>query len=191
MRFLIRFGLIALVALWLVGEFAAVPVAERVIEQEVKTRYHDAASVEADIDSFPMVARVALTGKIGKLTITLNRIARQTVTFADVRFELSGIVVDRSATLRGDPRVKAIDKGAVTATIEAAALEGIPSLTGVDVRMNGRVLNAGPASVVIDRELMPCPPQARVDGNRIILSCEVDEVPESLLETAQGSSTTP
>lgn len=185
MRLLIRFGLIVLVALWVVGELAAAPVAERVIEQEVKTRYRDAATVEVDIDSFPLVSRVALTEKIRELTVTLDRIARQTITYAKVRFELFGIVVDRSATLRGDPRVKEIDRGVVTATIDAAVLEGIPSLAGADVRVDGWVLNVGAASVVIDRELVPCDPQARVEGDSVILSCEIDEVPESLLEAAQ------
>lgn len=184
---LIRWLVLALVGLWLVGEFAAIPIAERVIEQEVSARYRDAASVNADIGSFPLVARVLATEKVGRLTVTLERIARQTITFAEVRFELTGIVVDRSALLRGDPRVKEIDRGVVTATIDVPALEGIPSLGAADVRVDGRTLRAGPAAIEIDKELVPCSPQARVEGDRIILSCEIDEVPESLLDAAQRS----
>jgi hypothetical protein len=186
MRLLIRFGLIALVGLWLVGEFAAAPVAERLIEQEVKARYRDAATVEVDIASFPLVSRVALTEKIRKLTVTLDQIARQSITYGEVRFELMGIVVDRSAILRADPRVKRIDRGIVTATIDVAALEGIPSLASTDVRVDGRLLNFGGASVPIDKELVPCDPEARVEGDSIILSCEIDEVPATLLKAAQN-----
>lgn len=184
---LIRWLVLALVGLWLVGEFAATPIAERVIEQEVTGRYRDAASVNADIDSFPLVARVVVTEKIGRLTVTLERIAQQTITYAEVRFELSGIVLDRSALLRGDPRVERIDRGSVTATIDIAALEGIPSLEAADVRVDGRILRAGPTAIEIDKELVPCTPQARVEGDRIILSCEIDEVPQSLLDAAQRS----
>ena len=183
---LIRYVLIALVGLWLVGEVAAIPVAERLIEQEVDGRYRDAASVDVDIDSFPLVARVLLTEKVRRLTVTLARVARQEITFADVRFELSGIVVDRAAILRGNPRVKEIDRGSVTTTIDVGALGGIASLTGADVRVSGRTLYAGSLTAKIDNDLVPCPPQARVvAGDRIILSCEIEEFPEALLKAVQ------
>lgn len=182
---LIRWLVLALVGLWLIGEVAAIPIAERLIEQEVTRRYRDAATIEADIDSFPVVARLLATEKVNRLTVTLDRVARQTITFAEVRFEFSGLVVDRSAMLGGNPRVREIDRGSVTATIDAGALGGIASLTGVEVRVIGRTLHAGEVAVAIERELVPCPPQARVEGDRVVLTCEIDEVPETLLDAAQ------
>jgi hypothetical protein len=182
---LIRWLLILVVAAWIVGEILVIPFAESRIEKEVAERNRDTATVEADIDSFPLVAGVIFTGNVRELTVTLDRVARQALTFAEVKFELSGIEVDRPAILRGDPRISDIDRGTVTATIELGALGRLASLAGVDVTVVGRTLRAGSFSATISDDLIPCSPTARVEDERIVLSCEIDDVPQFLLDAAQ------
>jgi len=181
---------IVLGGLWLVGEMAAVPFAERQIEQRVAERNREAATVRADIDSFPLVSRLLFTGRVNEVDVTLDRVVRRRLTFAEVRFELAGLDVDRAALIRGDARVTAIDRGTISATIDAGALSAILGrvleAVGANVRVSGRTLLVGPASFQIPSDLMPCEPEARVEGEQVIVSCTIDEFPEALLEAAQN-----
>jgi hypothetical protein len=184
---LLRFVIIALAGLWLVGEIAVIPFAESRIEREVADRTRDAAAVKAKLSSFPLASRVLVTGKVPNLTVTLERVARQALTFAEVRFEVFGIHVDRTAILRGQARISDIDRGTVRATIELGALGRIASLAGVEARIEGRTLRVGGVTAAIAEDLVPCAPDARIEDQRVILSCTVDEVPDILLESVQGS----
>ena len=177
---LLRWLIVLIVALWVIGELLLIPFAESRIESEVAKRTRDTAAVEADIDSFPMAAGVLATGKVRKLTVTLDRVSRLSVRFASVAFAVSGIEVDRTAILRGRARIRSIDGGTVTATIELGALGRLASLAGVDVTVTGRTLRAGGVDVQLAQDLIPCDPQARTEGDRIVLTCEVTELPEIL-----------
>lgn len=181
---------IVLGALWLVAEIAAVPFAERQIEQRAAERNRDAATVRADIDSFPLVSRLLLTGRVNEVDVTLDRVVRRRLTFAEVRFALAGLDVDRAALIRGDARVTAIDRGTITATIDAGALSAVVGraleAVGANVRISGRTLVVGPATFQIPSDLMPCAPDVRVDDEQVIVSCTIDEFPEALLEAAQN-----
>src|SRR5688572_8807940 len=86
-----RLLLVILALLWLVGELAAVPIAEGRVEQRVAELNRDAANVSANIDSFPLVSRLVFAGRVNEVTVTLERVARARLTFAEVRFELSDI----------------------------------------------------------------------------------------------------
>jgi hypothetical protein len=180
---------VLLAGVWLAVELVSIPVGERMVEQRVAERNENAATVTADIDSFPLVTRVFLTGNVKELTVTLDEVARQAVTFAQVRFEFAGIAVDRSSLRGGDFRVTAIDRGTITATIDLGAVGGalgrIATRTGLDVRVSGRTLFVGPASIELSSELLPCDPDARIEGDQVVLSCTIDEVPEALIEAAQ------
>ncbi len=180
---------VLLAGAWLVVEIVSIPVGERMVEERVAERNENAATVTADIDSFPLVTRVLLTGNVKELTVTLDEVARQAVTFAQVRFEFSGIAIDRSSLRGGEFRVTAIDRGTITATIDLGAVGGvlgrIATRTGLDVRVSGRTLFVGPASIELSSELLPCDPDARIEGDQVVLSCTIDEVPEALIEAAQ------
>jgi hypothetical protein len=180
----VRRAVLLVVVLWIIGEFLLIPFAESRIEQEVSRRTRDTASVEADIDSFPLAARVLATGKVRELTVTLDRVGRVGVRFASVAFAVSGIEVDRPAILRGRARIRSIETGTVTATIELGALGRLASLAGIDVSVSGRTLRAGPASIEIPLDLVPCDPQSRVEDEKIILTCTVTEVPEILQDVS-------
>lgn len=173
--------LVLLVAvLWGIGEVLLIPFAESRIETEVAERSRDATAISANIDSFPLAASVLLTGKVRELTVTLDRIGRVGVSFAEVAFRVNGINVDRTAILQGRARVRSIDSGTVTARIELGAIGRLASLVGVDVRMDGRTLRAGPASIEIPADLVPCDPLSRVDDDTIVITCEITELPDVL-----------
>jgi hypothetical protein len=177
---LIRWLLLLVVALWIIGELLLIPFAESRIEREVARRTRDTAGVKADIDSFPMAAGVLVTGEVRKLTVTLERVSRLSVSFASVAFAVSGIEVDRPAIIQGRARIRSIDSGTVTATLELGALGRLASLAGVDVRVEGRTLRAGPVSVQLAQDLIPCDPRSRVSDDEVILTCTVTELPEIL-----------
>jgi hypothetical protein len=189
LRKLVIVLVVLLAGAWLVVEIVSIPVGERMVEERVAERNENAATVTADIDSFPLVTRVLLTGNVKELTVTLDEVARQAVTFAQVRFEFAGIEIDRSSLRGGDFRVTAIDRGTITATIDLGAVGGalgrIATRAGLDVRVSGRTLFVGPASIELSSELLPCDPDARIEGDQVVLSCTIDEVPEALIEAAQ------
>ncbi len=180
----IRRLVLLVVVLWVIGELLLIPFAESRIESEISRRSFHVAGVEADIDSFPLAAGVLVTGKVRKLTVTLDRVDRVGVRFASVAFAVSGIAVDRPAILRGHSRFRSIDSGTVTATIELGALGRLASLAGVDVSVTGRTLHAGPVDVEIPSDLIPCDPQARVSDDQVILTCTITEVPDVLKDAA-------
>lgn len=186
----LRLFVIVAAALWLVGEFAAIPFAESQIEKKVDERAQDVAGASADIDSFPLVTRLLLTGRVNEVSVTLDEVVRQRVTFADVRFELSGVQADRGSILSGKVRVTSIDRGTVTATIDVGRLGSVLgrvlSRVGLDVDLDGHTLQVGPASFELSSELFPCDPDARLEGEQVVISCTVNEVPEPLLEGLQS-----
>lgn len=183
---LFRLLIVVLAVAWLVGELAVVPIAEGRIEQRVAELNRDAANASAGIDSFPLVSRLIFTGKVNHVTLTLERVARARLTFAEIRFELSGIEVDRSSLFQQQPKVTAIDRGTITATIDAGVLGNIASAAGVTPRVRGRSLVVGPVSFPIPSDLVPCEPEVDVVDRDVIVSCTIDEVPKVLLDAAQN-----
>lgn len=181
-----RLLVVVVAVAWLVGELAVVPIAEGRIEQRVAELNRDAAIVGAGIDSFPLVSRLIFTGRVANVTLTLERVARARLTFAEIRFELSGIEVDRSTLFHRQPRVTAIDRGSITAKIDAGALGDIASAAGLTPRVRGRSLVVGPLSFPIPSDLVPCQPEVEVAGRDVIVSCTIDEVPKVLLDAAQS-----
>ena len=183
---ILRWGVIAIVGLWVVAELAVIPFAQNRIETEVAQRSRDTTAVKADIDSFPLIASVLATGEARKLTVTFEKVARLTLRFTEVKFELNGIHIDRSAIVRGRARVDDIDRGVVTATVDLGALGQvagrIASFLGADVEVEGRTLRVGRFSAPIAEDLIPCDPEARAEEEKVILSCEIEEVPQFLLE---------
>jgi hypothetical protein len=183
--------LVLLVGLGVAAEAAVIPLAESKLEQQVGERTDGEAAVSADIDSFPMITRVLLTGRVKELSVTLEQVARQTLTFTDVRFDVFGIEVDRPAILRREVKITAIDSGTVTATLDLGRLGTIVSrlgsFLGTDVRVEDGVLRVGSASFPIDASLFPCAPDANVEGEKVTLSCTIDEVPEALLDAVSDA----
>jgi hypothetical protein len=180
-------ALVLMAGLWIVGEIAIVPLAESKVEQRAAAQVEGEASVTADIDSFPLAARVLLTGVVDRMSMRFEEIARQQLTFADLEIVVEGIEVDRGSILDQKLRVTAIDRGTVTATIDASALPPLARRVIGQARVSDRALILGPVSFQLASDVLPCPPDVRVEEDRIILSCSIDEIPEALIDAAQSS----
>jgi hypothetical protein len=50
--------------------------------------------------------------------------------------------------------------------------------------MSGRTLRAGPATVEIPRDLVPCEPESRVEDDTVIVTCTLTEVPDILQDVS-------
>jgi hypothetical protein len=186
MRFLRRL-ILFLVVVWLIVEVAAIPVANRMIETQVARQTRNAASVKANVGTFPIVARFVLTGRVNKATIRLERVARLALTFTEVKFDLSGVQIDRSRLIKNrQAYITAVDSATITATLDTSALP--PQVAGAiarNVHVSGRTLLVGPASFQLSPDVLPCSPIVQVVGSSVVLSCTIDHVPPALLETAQ------
>lgn len=181
----IRF-LVLLAVVWFAVELAAIPFAGRLLAQQIRTRSRGIADVEASVGMFPVVTRFVAAGRVESVVVTLERVARLSLTFTEVRFDLDGVEVDRAALLGQKVRITHIDAGRVTATIDLSALPPrVASATARSVRVTGRSLVLGPVRFQLSAELFPCDPEVRQLGNQIIASCELRDAPPVLLDAAE------
>lgn len=190
--------LVVIVLLAAAVELLAPPVIEDRIEAHVRERSAGTVGVSADVGPFPVVTRLLATEKVGRLGVTLDEVAGVDVSFASVRFGLRGVALDRAALLNGNIRVRSIDAGEVTATIDVAVLS---DRLGVPLRVEGDQLVVGAAEIpvpidvvsglltlpgadvggleLIDERYLPCaaPPTAELGEGRVLLSCTLEGVP--------------
>lgn len=203
MRKLLSIIVLLAVVVWLVAEVAAPPFAEGRIEEEVRARSRVVTAASADIGTFPVVARLLATGKVPSLSVTLDEVAGQSLSFSEVRFELRGIELDRMAMFGGDVRVRDIDSGVITVTISASALgralggvpvgvtpehvlvstpaggvEVVPTIEDSTLTLN--VAGVADLSVTLPDDLLPCVPTLTLEQDRVIVACTVDSPPRLL-----------
>lgn len=178
----------------LAGVVAAEVVMPRVVETRIERRASEeiqgAATIEADIDSFPLVSRLLITGTVNHLSVTLNDVVEYQIPFASVRFDLAGVDVDRSALLEQRVRVRSIDSATVTAEVTGGDVLGllgaVENLSGVEVTDNA--LRAAGASIPLPREVLPCQPNVQRTEETLILSCTVEDVPPALVATLSAAA---
>lgn len=193
-------GLLLVVAvLALAIELIAPRLAASSIEDHVRAQTEGAAGVSADVGTFPVVTRLLATERVRRLGVTFDELAGQQLTFASVRLELRGVQLDREALLAGDVRVRGMQGGQATATLDADALSqgvGAPvriegervfvEVAGTEVEVptviQGRALAlpAGLPAITLP-DLVPCTDiAAAAQDGRIQLSCTLDDVPHVL-----------
>lgn len=202
MRRLTWIVVLVLAAALVAAEIAAPPFVEARIEEQVRTRTRELAAVEADVDSFPLLTRTLVTGKVSRLTVNLREVLHQELRITAVRLLLRGIELDRGALLQGEARLRDIERGEVTLELSGSALTaalGVPvevrrgaavvqragALLGVDlVADGGELLLRGPAGLSLRAplpgDLMPCAPDVEVLGDRILLTCSFEGIPPLL-----------
>ncbi|MDQ3931399.1 MAG: DUF2993 domain-containing protein [Actinomycetota bacterium] len=191
-----------------VVELVAPSVIEARMEERVRERTREVAGVSAEVDSFPVVTRLLMTGRIRHVTLTLDQVVRQRVTFATVRLTLEGLELDRDVLLRHqevDPRD--IESGMLTAELTAAVLSDLvdapvelrpgqvsvtlggtevtvqPEIRDRTLRLGGRRVTA--LSLPLPEELATCSPDLVVQLGRLLFSCRLQELP-SMLKGASG-----
>jgi hypothetical protein len=180
------FALAILGVLWVVGELAVVSFAQTKVEEGVAERVDGEASVSADISSFPLATRVLASGVVKKMSVTLDEVRHQRLTFSDITITAEGIEVDRSAILRQEVKILAIDRGEAVARIHAGALPPVARRVIGQSRIAQRLLIIGPLTFQLPREVLPCDPEVTVEGEDLVLRCSFDEVPDALLDAAQA-----
>ncbi len=168
-------------------------MAEGRIETRVRDRTNDLVGVSADIDSFPLVTRVLLTGRVARASVRADEVASQGITFADLQYTVEGVQLDRSKFLSRDAEVRSIDRGTVSARIPAEELSvtfGVAQALGtagveVEVRDGELVLlrDGGQiAAAALPDDLFPCSPSGHLGADGIELSCGFTDPPTLLFE---------
>lgn len=198
-------GVVALAAL---VELAAPSFLEARIEERVRERTRDVAVVDAEVGSFPVVTRLLATGRIRRMTLTLDQLVRQRLTFATVRLSFEGLELDRSALLEHQQvELRDIETGMLTAELTAEALSDLvgvpvelrsgqvsfevagttltaqPEIRGRTLRLAGRRVAA--LSVTLPQEFASCTPSLEVRLGRMVLSCRLEELPSLLMAASR------
>lgn len=190
MRKLFAFLLI-LVALMGVGELLAARFAENEIEERVAEEVE--AEVEAEVASFPLVTRVLATEEVKSMSVTLTNVDFDEIDFDTLRIEASGIALPRKRLLDGNMRPTGISSGSVTAFVSTAALSdaigtSLPTLDPAtsahlqDGTLTVEIPGIPPLSVSVPGEALPCSGTGEVRADGVHLRCEVDQIPDIVLE---------
>ena len=173
----------------------------------------EAGSVDADIDSFPVVPTVIATSGVRRLVVTLEGVTGERLDLSRLVVDLDHPALERSALFDGEAALDRVDEATVTAEIdEADVADALAALGvtfvdlspgGVSVTANGVSVEAavevvggqlrvsagdlGSLGVPLPRtDLFPCEPTGEVLEDRVRVSCTLDEVPAWLVERVAG-----
>ena len=179
-------------------------LAENRIEAKARAEVPEAGSIEANIDSFPFLARLLVAGSAGDVDLRLDRVPTQAAQLTTVDVKLRDVKLDRDALFSRQVSVNSIESGTVSAELDAASLSRalgrqvtvgngeVRSKVG-PVNLSARpavgndgalVLRLGPLrlTVALPRsKVLACDAtRVAVVGDRVRLSCEVDDVPPAV-----------
>ncbi len=196
---------VAVVVLLLVGvDLLVQSIAENRIEERARTAVNAEGSIEADIDSFPFLPRLLLAGSVSALQVRLEQVPTSRLQLSAVEVDLRGVEVDRDALLQGEMTVNDIDRGTLSAELDAASLSRalrVPVTVGGGeiqakvgpARIKARpgvgrdgslLLRAGPVNLRLSLHrtgLLSCTAtRVAVVGDVVRLSCDLDEMPPAL-----------
>jgi hypothetical protein len=207
--------LVVVIGLLVIADFAARAAVANQIENNLKRDVPSATSASVDIDSFPFLGRLAVSGKVSTLHATVTDVDAGPLKLARVTVDLHDVHVDRQALLN-ERRVELTGIGKGTATAEITQDE-LSDALNVPVRLsNGKVgvragplqatakvsvqdnvirVSAGPVSLPAIRipkaPLLPCVANAEVLEGRIRVSCTLNQVPEELLRIVKSQTQRP
>lgn len=184
MKALLGVVVLAVVAVAVVAEWGAPRLVADRVEQRVNSNLGGVAAIEADAGRFPFVPRLLADNRVARITMSLEEIAGQEVTFGSVAVELRGIVLDRERLLAGEVEVTAIDSGTATVIVDEGALATLAQL----IPGAGQLSQLSPGQSVpvpVPDQLLPCTPRVQRADDSARLSCEFQQVPSALLRAAQ------
>lgn len=198
---------VAVIILGLLAVLDQVPrlVAESKLESRAQEAGPGADSADASITSWPFVGRLLALGEMSRVAVRAHGVNAGPLRLASVEVRATGVVLDRTALLSGDVRLEGIRQGTVTVELDAASLTrtlrvpvsigdgrlrvevgGAAVATRVDLGRDGSlVLRAGrlPALTlpIVRTPLNPCAAtRVAIEVDRVLLSCELDELPAVL-----------
>ncbi len=178
--------------------------AEGKIESRARAEVPQADEVSAEISSFPFLGRLLTSGSVPRVRVRVTEAPVRAVVLAAVDVDLRGVELKRDALFGGDVQLEDIDRGSVAVELDAASISrvvNVPVSVGggaVRVTVAGRTVTATPEArggslllrvaglpvltVPIARtSLVSCTAaDVAVEGDRVRLTCEVDEVPPGL-----------
>lgn len=202
--------LVVLVGVALVGDRLALSAASSNLDARARDRVRGAGTTHADISSFPFIGRLLVSGSITRVRFSVDRLAAGALTFASVRADLHGVVIDRSELVH-ERRVRLIGvkRGTLSAELTDAEVSralgvtvrfqsgGAVSVASRGLQVEGRVqvsngalaISGGRLSALtlpIPRaSLMSCAARdVRVLDGRVRVSCTVDRLPTELARIA-------
>ena len=175
-----------------IAEWGAARFAESRIEDKVGEEV--TANVEAEVDSFPLVTRLLALEEIGRIRVTLTGADYEQIDFDTLTVEASGLEIPRQRLFDGKVRPTSIESGSVNAFISRTSLgeatgTPVPSidLGSLSASLDDGTLSletggAPPVSVEVPVEALPCSTTGEVTTDGVRLRCEVDRLPDIVLE---------
>lgn len=185
-------GLLVLVlGAGLVAELLLPDLLEERVEEQVQASTRGVADVTAELGDGPLLPGLLLQGRVSSLDLRLREVAGREVTVGDAELELRGIELDRRALLGGAIEVTDVEAGVARLRIVddriASVGEALERLGPTASDLGGRALElAGDVVTPADTAWMPCQPTVEVEGDRLLLECAFDQVPEFLREATLG-----
>lgn len=208
-RKLILLGLIVVVVGGGFLDVAAKGWAEDKIEERARAEVGADVTTRADIDSFPFLGKLLLSGSAGDIQLVMNDVDLQRLRFSRLEVELFEVKLDRGKAMSGDAEVSDIDRGVITMTFSAQDLSRAVNLPvtidngQITVEARGVRASATPqvtaegslrlqvqglpaVTVPIPRtRLVSCAvSEVKVDDGELEASCTVSEIPPALLRAA-------
>lgn len=186
----------------LAADLAFVPAAERRVETRASAAAK-AASVEAEIGTFPVIARALVTGEVASVDISWFGVAVGSIEATSLELRLDGVGLDRGELFGGNARIDGVESGEVRMLISPSQLTRLfqrevtiqagevrvrlapDKLINVEVSATNRglVLTAAglsPVSAELGADQIPCAPTAAVEGGNLVLSCSFRGLPPIL-----------
>ena len=183
---------------------AARHLAANRIEARARNEVPEVGSIEAEIDSFPFLPRLLAAGAAGDVQLRLSEVPTPAAQLTRVEVDLLDVELDRDALLSRQVSVNSIDRGTVTAELDAPSLSRAlgrqVTLSGGEVHSRvgpttvsarpavgndgALVLRFGPLRLTVSlprTKFLPCAAtRVAVVGDRVRLSCEVKDVPPAV-----------
>lgn len=199
------FGLGVLVVLLLAADQGARAVAEGKLASRAREAAGGPDSADATITSFPFLGRLLASSSVPRVEVRVTGATAGPLRLAAVEVVATGVTLDRGAMFSGHVRLSEIEGGVVTVELDGPSITGVADLpvtiadgkvrvgtgqvavdAGVTVNRSGslvlRVAGLPALTVpVVRTPLIPCAATTvSVEGDRVRLSCEVDELPAVL-----------
>ncbi len=197
---------IVLIIVLLLGvlDFVAKAWIESKVESAADRELADAIAADASIDSFPILERLAFTGKVKRFTLDLAGIASQPLDVSLLHLELHDVRFDRGS-LFSQPKLTGVGFVELSAVISEGTIR---KATGQDIRLFGtgatiavagqtetaraEVVDTGielsvePATRVLiplpDVDIVPCDVEFHFQKGGLVLTCTSNKVPKILVD---------
>ena len=196
-------GLLPVLAVAL-ADLPLVPVAEASLEHRARTSAK-AASVEAQIGGFPVMARALLIGEVAAIDVTWFGVEIGEVQATAFYLHLDGVGFDRSDLIDGTVRIKGVEAGHIRLLISPMEMSRLfdreVRVDGDDLKVTltpttevageisatsrGLVLTAPgaePVTADLGSDRIPCAPKVEFEGGNLVLECDFRGLP-ALLRT--------